>query len=55
MRFKDWLTKEIMDGFEKWFKLCIYISGLIWVLDLLPKLPEELAKPIADKLVSTIK
>ena len=55
MRFKDWLTKEIMDGFEKWFKYCCYCMAVIWLLDILPKLPDELAKPIADKMVGLIK
>lgn len=52
---KKFLTKEIMDGFEKWFKLCCYAYGLWIILDLLPHLPDELAKPIADKLVGFIK
>ena len=54
-QMKKFLTKEIIDGFEKWFKYCCYCMGLIWLLDLLPHLPDELAKPIADKLVGFIK
>jgi hypothetical protein len=55
MKFSQWLTKEIIDGFGKWFKICCYCIALMFVLDLLPKLPDELAKPIADKLVGAIK
>ena len=54
MKFKDWLTKEIMVGFERWFKYCCYCMALIWLLDLLPHLPDEIAKPVADKLVRMI-
>jgi hypothetical protein len=46
-----WLCKEITDGFAKWFKLFCYGCALIWLLDLLPKLPEEMARPIANYLI----
>ena len=49
------LTKEILDGIKNWCKLACYCLGLIWLLDILPKLPEEFAKPIADKLVGMVK
>ena len=52
---KNFLTKEILDGFGKWFRLCCYCYGLSVILDLLPRLPDELAKPIADRLVGFIK
>jgi hypothetical protein len=52
---KTFLCKEILDGFDRWFKFCCYCTGLWFLLDLLPKLPDELAKPIADKLVGVIK
>ena len=52
---KKFLTKEIIDGFEKWFKIACYCLGLIWLLDILPKLPDEIAKPIADRLVNIVK
>ena len=55
MRFKDWLTKEIIDGFSKWFKYCCYCIALIYFLDLLPKLPDELSGPIVDLLMSKLK
>jgi hypothetical protein len=55
MKFSKWLTKEIIDGFSQWFKLCCYCTGLWFLLDLLPKLPEEFAKPIADRLVGLVK
>lgn len=51
---KKFLTKEIIDGFGKWFKLCCYAYGLWIILDILPHLPDEIAKPIADKLVGMI-
>ena len=55
MRFKDFVTGEMINGFKQWFKIFCYGCGLIWLLDILPKLPDEFAKPIADKLVGFVK
>jgi hypothetical protein len=55
MRFKDFVTNEMIQGFKQWIKLACYGLALIWLLDLLPKLPDEFAKPIADKLVDLVK
>ena len=55
MKFKDFVTGEMINGFKQWMKIACYCLALIWVLDILPKLPEEFAKPIADKLVSFVK
>ena len=46
------LTKEIIDGIEKWFKWAAYGLALMWLLDLLLVLPDQMAKPIADMLTS---
>ena len=50
-----WWCKEIQDGFAKWFKLFCYGCGALWLLDLLPKLPDELAAPIAERIVGLVK
>jgi hypothetical protein len=55
MRFKDFVTGEMIEGFKQWFKIACYCLGLIWLLDILPKLPDEFARPIADKLVGMVK
>lgn len=46
-----WLCKEITEGFSKWFKFFCYGCALIWLLDLLPRLPDELSKPLVDYLL----
>lgn len=53
MAKKDYL-KEVQEGFEKWCKLAFYTSILWIILDILPHLPDELGKKVADKLLSMI-
>ena len=55
MKFSKFVTGEMINGFKQWFKIFCYGCGLLWLLDILPKLPDELAKPIADKLVGMVK
>ena len=55
MRFRDFVTYEMIKGFKQWMKIACYCLALIWLLDLLPKLPDEFAKPIADRLVHFVK
>ena len=52
---KKFLTKEIIDGVEKWFKLCCYCLAALWFLNILPYLPDEIAGPIVDKLLGFLK
>ena len=52
---KGFLTKEIIDGFERWCKLACYAYALWIVLDILPYLPDEIAGPIVDKLLGFLK
>jgi hypothetical protein len=50
---RDYL-KEARDGFEKWIKL-VCILAVIWIaLDILPRLPEEIGKRVADKLLGLL-
>ena len=45
---------EVRKGFDKWFKFACNM-GVLWIiLDILPHLPEELGKKIADKLLAMI-
>ena len=55
VKLKDFLTKEIIDGFRQWFKLCCYCMAFIWFLDIISKLPNELAVPIMDSVMSRFK
>jgi len=55
VKFKDFLTKEIIDGFKQWFKLFCYGMVFIWFLDIISKLPNELAVPIMDSVMSRFK
>jgi hypothetical protein len=55
MRFRDFVTYEMIQGFKQWFKIACYCLGLIWLLDLLPKLPDDIAKPIVDKLLAPLR
>jgi hypothetical protein len=50
---KDYL-KEARDGFEKWCKLAFYTSILWIILDILPHLPDEMGKKVADKLLGIV-
>ena len=49
------LTNEIIKGFENWCKVMCYLLFLYWLVDLLPKLPNELSDPIVAALMSKIK
>ena len=55
MKFSKFVTKEMIDGFKQWFKVACYCLGLLWLLDILPKLPKEFAEPIANRLVNLVK
>ena len=55
MKFKDFVTYEMIQGFKQWMKIACYCLALLWLLDILPKLPKEFADPIANKLVSFVK
>ena len=55
MKFSKFVTYEMIQGFKQWFKVFCYGCGLLWLLDILPKLPDEFAKPIADRLVRIVK
>jgi hypothetical protein len=55
MKFKDFVTGEMINGFKLWMKIACYGLALLWLLDILPKLPDEFARPIADKLVGFVK
>ena len=55
MKFREFVTYEMIQGFKQWMKIACYCLALLWLLDILPKLPDEFAKPIADKLVSFVK
>jgi hypothetical protein len=50
---KDYL-KEAREGFEKWMKLACFAMCLWILLDLLPRLPEDLGKRVADKLLGAV-
>ena len=52
---KKFLTKEIIDGFGKWVKVCCYGLAAIWFLNILPYLPDEIAEPIVNKLLGFLK
>lgn len=49
------LTNEIIKGFEMWCKFACYCLFALWLVDLLPKLPNELAEPIVQALMSRLK
>lgn len=53
MAKKDYL-KEMREGFEKWIRLVCYMGVLYIILDILPHLPDELAKRVADKLLGAL-
>ena len=55
MKFSKFVTYEMIQGFKQWFKIACYCFALLWLLDILPKLPDEFAKPIADRLVRIVK
>lgn len=55
MKFSEFVTKEMIDGFGKWFKICCYCLALIWLVDLVSKLPNELSEPIVNILMSRLK
>ena len=55
MKFSQFVTKEMIDGFKQWIKVACYCLGLLWLLDILPKLPKEFAEPIANRLVNLVK
>jgi hypothetical protein len=46
--------REVREGFEKWIKLVVYLGAVWVVLDILPHLPDELAKRIMDKMLGAI-
>jgi len=50
---KDYL-KEAREGFEKWCKLAFYTAILWIILDILPHLPDEMGKKVADKLLGLV-
>ena len=50
MAKKDYL-KEMQDGLEKWFQLACKVALAWWVLDLLPLLPDDLAKKVINKIL----
>ena len=50
---RDYL-KEARDGFEKWCKLACYVSVLWIILDILPHLPDEIGKKVADKMLGAV-
>lgn len=46
--------KELKRGIDRWIKLATY-SAVLWIiLDILPHLPDELGKKVADKLLKMI-
>jgi hypothetical protein len=47
---KDYL-KEAREGFEKWIRLVCFMAVIWIILDILPRLPEEIGKRVADKLL----
>lgn len=46
--------KELKKGIDKWIKLATYAAVLWIVLDILPHLPDELGKKVADKLLESV-
>ena len=53
MAKRDYL-QEMRDGLDKWFRLVFYL-GVLWIiLNILPHLPDELGKRVADKLLSLL-
>lgn len=46
--------KELKKGIDKWIKLATYVAVLIIVLDILPHLPDELGKKVADKMLAAV-
>lgn len=52
---RSFLTNEIIDGFGKWCKVCLYCLLALWFLELLPRLPNELSGPIVEMLMSKLK
>ena len=46
--------KELKKGIDKWIKLATY-SAVLWIiLDILPHLPDDLGKKVADKLLAAV-
>lgn len=42
------------EGAEKWMKLACY-AGVLWIVfDILPRLPEDIGKRVADKLLGAV-
>jgi len=52
---RTFITNEIIKGFENWCKVMCYLLFAYWLVDLLPKLPNELSDPIVAALMSKIK
>lgn len=46
--------KELKKNIDKWIKLATYVAVLLVVLDILPHLPDELGKKVADKMLAAI-
>jgi hypothetical protein len=46
--------KELKRGIDRWIKFATYAAVLCIVLDILPHLPDELGKKVADKLLAAV-
>lgn len=42
--------REVREGFDKWVKLCCYVAGAWWLLDMIRYLPPE----IADRVIEAV-
>lgn len=46
--------KELKKGVDKWIKFATYAAVLWIILDILPHLPDDLGKKVADKLLAAV-
>lgn len=51
---RKWITKEVMDGLDKWFKLNCYLAGVWVLLDVLPYIPPKIVDRIVEGLLAKV-
>jgi hypothetical protein len=46
--------KEVREGFDKWLKLCCYVAGAWFLLDIIKYLPKEVSDRIVEALLTRL-
>jgi hypothetical protein len=51
---RELLTKDVLDGLDKWLKLNCYLAGAWVFVDLLPYIPPRIVERVIEGLLSKV-